>query len=96
MAAGVKPPRAGVRELGLEIRAGVHAGEVEHDGASLRGIAVHVGARVAAEARASDVLVSQTVKDLVAGSGLVFEDAGEHELKGIADRWHLYRAVPAP
>ena len=96
MAAGVKPPRAGVRELGLEIRAGVHAGEVEHDGASLRGIAVHVGARVAAEAQASDVLVSQTVKDLVAGSGLVFEDAGERELKGIADRWHLYRAVPAP
>jgi len=87
---------AGVRELGLEIRAGVHAGEVEHDRESLRGIAVHVGARVAAEARASEVLVSQTVKDLVAGSGLAFEDAGERELKGIADRWHLYRAVPAP
>lgn len=82
----------GVQELGLEIRAGVHAGEVEHDGDNLRGITVHVGARVAAEARRSEVLVSRTVKDLVAGSGLVFEDAGDHELKGIPDRWHLYRA----
>jgi len=52
-----------------------------------------IGARVGAKAGANEVLVSQTVKDLVAGSGLMFEDAGEHELKGVPDRWHLYRAV---
>ena len=57
------------------------------------GIAVSIGARVAAHAGASEVLVSQTVKDLTAGSGLVFDDAGEHELKGVPDRWHLYRVV---
>jgi class 3 adenylate cyclase len=57
------------------------------------GIAVHIGARVSALAGASEVLVSSTVKDLVAGSGLVFEDFGEHELKGVPDRWHLYRVV---
>ena len=56
-------------------------------------MAVHIGARVGALARAGEVLVSSTVKDLTAGSGLVFEDAGEHELKGVPDRWHLYRAV---
>jgi class 3 adenylate cyclase len=71
----------------------VHTGEVELDGDDVRGIAVHIGARVAALAGPSDVLVSQTVKDLVAGSGLTFEDAGEHELKGVPDRWHLYRVV---
>ena len=59
----------------------------------VRGIAVHVGARVSAIAGPSEVLVSQTVKDLVAGSGLIFEDAGEHELKGVPDRWRLYRVV---
>jgi class 3 adenylate cyclase len=59
----------------------------------VRGIAVHIGAPVAALASPSEVLVSSTVKDLVAGSGLVFEDAGEHELKGVPDRWRLYRAV---
>ena len=57
------------------------------------GLAVHIGARVGALAQPSEVLVSQTVKDLVAGSGLTFEDAGEHELKGVPDRWHLYRVV---
>jgi class 3 adenylate cyclase len=56
-------------------------------------LAVTIGARIAAEAGPSDVLISQTVKDLVAGSGLVFEDAGEHDLKGIPDRWHLYRVA---
>ena len=56
-------------------------------------LAVHIGARVAALAAPSAVMVSQTVKDLVAGSGLTFEDAGEHELKGVPDRWHLYRVV---
>jgi class 3 adenylate cyclase len=85
--------KAGVRTLGLEIRAGCHTGEVELDGDHVRGIAVHVGARVAALAGPSELLVSATVKDLVAGSGLLFEDAGEHELKGVPDRWHLYRVV---
>ena len=82
-----------VRSLGVQIRAGVHTGEVEVDGDAVRGIAVHIGARVAALAGPSDVLVSSTVKDLVAGSGLTFEDAGEHELKGVPDRWHLYRVA---
>jgi class 3 adenylate cyclase len=82
-----------VRDLGIQIRAGVHTGEVEVDGDAVRGIAVHIGARVAGLAGPSEVLVSSTVKDLVAGSGLMFEDAGEHELKGVPDRWHLYRVV---
>ena len=84
-----------LRDLGLEIRAGCHTGEVELAGDHVQGIAVHIGARVAAMARSSEVLVSSTVKDLVAGSGLVFEDAGEHELKGVPDRWHLYKVVPS-
>ena len=82
-----------VRDLGIEIRAGLHTGECEMVDDKVRGIAVHIGARVGALARPSEVLVSQTVKDLVAGSGLTFEDAGEHELKGAPDRWHLYRVV---
>jgi pimeloyl-ACP methyl ester carboxylesterase/class 3 adenylate cyclase len=82
-----------VKMLGLEVRAGCHTGEVELDGDAVSGIAVHVGARIGAIAGGSEVLVSQTVKDLVAGSGLAFEDAGEHELKGVPDRWHLYRVM---
>ena len=82
-----------VRSLDIEIRAGVHTGEIELEGEDVRGIAVHIGARVGAKAGPSEVLVSSTVKDLVGGSGLVFEDAGEHELKGVPDRWHLYRVV---
>ena len=82
-----------VCDLGIEIRVGCHMGEIELDGDDVRGIAVHIGARVAAMAGPSEVLVSSTVKDLVAGSGLVFEDAGEHELKGVPDRWRLYRVV---
>ena len=82
-----------IRPLGIEIRAGCHTGEIELAGDAVRGIAVHIGARVAAVAGPSEVLVSSTVKDLVAGSGLVFEDAGEHELKGVPDRWHLYRVL---
>jgi class 3 adenylate cyclase len=74
-----------LRELGLEIRAGVHTGEVELTDEGVQGIAVHIGARVAAIAGSSEVLVSSTVKDLVAGSGLMFEDAGEHELKGVPE-----------
>jgi class 3 adenylate cyclase len=82
-----------VRELGAEIRAGVHTGEVEIDGEAVRGIAVHIGARVCAAADPSQVMVSSTVKDLVGGSGLTFEDTGEHELKGVPDRWRLYRVI---
>ena len=84
---------ASVSDLGIQIRAGVHTGEVEVDGNAVRGIAVHIGARVAALAGPSEVVVSQTVKDLTAGSGLVFEDAGDRELKGVPDRWHLYRVL---
>ena len=84
---------SGVQQLGIEIRAGVHTGEVAFEGDDISGIAVAIGARVGAKARASEVLVSRTVKDLVAGSGLVFEDTGEYELKGVPDRWHLYRVV---
>jgi class 3 adenylate cyclase len=82
-----------VRELGLEIRAVVHTGEVELRGDDIAGLAVHLGARVASLAEPGAVLVSSTVKDLTAGSGLVFEDAGEHELKGVPERWRLYRVV---
>jgi class 3 adenylate cyclase len=82
-----------VRGLGIEIRAGCDAGEVELADDDVRGITVHVGARVTALAGPSEVLVSQIVKDLVSGSGLVFEDAGEHDLKGVPDRWRLYRVV---
>jgi class 3 adenylate cyclase len=82
-----------VRILGLEIRAGLHTGEVETIDRKVVGIAVHTGARVGALAGPSQVLVSQTVKDLVAGSDLAFEDAGEHELKGVPDRWRLYRVL---
>jgi class 3 adenylate cyclase len=95
-ARGVKCAQAiveAVRPLGIEVRAGVHTGEVETIAGKVGGLAVSIGARVGALAGPSGVLVSQTVKDLVAGSGLTFEDAGEHELKGVPDRWHLYRVV---
>ncbi|MGZ8610614.1 MAG: adenylate/guanylate cyclase domain-containing protein [Actinomycetota bacterium] len=82
-----------VPDLGIEVRAGVHTGEVETIAGKAGGIAVNVGARIAGLAGPSEVLVSHTVQGLVSGSGLVFEDAGEHELKGIPDRWRLYRAV---
>jgi peptide/nickel transport system substrate-binding protein len=79
-------------ELGLHIRAGVHSGEVEEAGGKLRGIAVHIGARVGASAVADEVLTSATVRDLVAGSGIDFEDRGVRELKGVSGEWHLYAA----
>jgi class 3 adenylate cyclase len=82
-----------VRPLGLEVRAGLHTGEVETIDDKVGGIAVTIGARVGAAAEASEVLVSQTVKDLVAGSGLEFENRGEHDLKGVPDRWRLYRVI---
>ena len=82
--------RDGVLALGLEIRAGVHTGEVEVVGEDVAGIAVHIGARVMSEAGPSEVLVSRTVTDLVAGSGLGFEDRGERGLKGVPGAWRLY------
>jgi class 3 adenylate cyclase/pimeloyl-ACP methyl ester carboxylesterase len=86
----------GLGELGLEVRAGVHTGECElHDG-KVAGLAVAIGARVAAAAGAGEVLVSQTVKDLVAGTGLALEDRGARQLKGVPGTWRLYAASEAP
>jgi class 3 adenylate cyclase len=79
-----------VRDLGIEVRAGLHTGECEVVGQKPAGVAVNVGARVASQAQAGEVLVSSTVKDLVAGSGLSFQDRGEHALKGIPGEWRLY------
>ncbi len=76
--------------LDLEIRAGVHTGECEIADGRIVGVAVSLGARIAAEAAPGEVLVSSTVKDLVAGSGIRFEDRGQRALKGIPDAWHLY------
>jgi len=81
-----------VRAVGIEIRAGLHTGEVELTGEGIAGIAVHIAARVMAEAGGSEVIVSRTVTDLVGGSGLVFEDRGERRLKGIPGSWMLYAA----
>ncbi len=82
-----------IRPLGVEIRAGVHTGEVETIGDKVGGIAVSIGARIGAMAGPSEVLVSQTVKDLVAGSGLEFADRGEHELKGVPGAWRVFEAT---
>jgi class 3 adenylate cyclase len=82
--------RDAVRSLGVDIRAGLHTGEIELRGDDVAGMAVHIGARVSALAGAAEVLVSSTVKDLVAGSGIEFEDRGEHELKGVPGTWRLY------
>jgi class 3 adenylate cyclase len=84
--------RDGVSPLGLEIRAGLHTGECERAGEKLAGIAVHIGARVAGLAEPGEVLVSRTVRDLVAGSGLAFVDRGLHELKGVSESWQLFGA----
>jgi class 3 adenylate cyclase len=77
-------------DLGIEVRAGLHTGECEVIGDDVGGLAVHIGARVMSQAQGGEVLVSSTVKDLVAGSGIAFADRGEHELKGIPDRWSLF------
>ena len=79
-----------VRDIGIEVRAGIHTGECERIEGKFGGLAVTIGSRVASHAGASQVLVSQTVKDLVAGSGIRFEDAGIRQLKGVPDAWHLY------
>ena len=84
-----------VQTLGLDVRAGVHTGEVETIDGKAGGLAVNIGARVAASAAPRELLVSSTVKDLTAGSGLEFEDAGRRELKGIPGTWHLFRVVTA-
>ncbi|HET8525737.1 MAG TPA: adenylate/guanylate cyclase domain-containing protein [Actinomycetota bacterium] len=84
-----------VRGLGMEIRAGVHTGEVEVANGDLRGIAVHIGSRVSGLAGAGEVLVSRTVADLVAGSGIVLADRGEHELKGVPGSWRVYAVEAA-
>jgi class 3 adenylate cyclase len=86
-AAALREP---LRAVGLEIRAGLHTGEFEVSDGKIVGIAVSIGARIASLAGAGEVLVSSTVKDLVAGSGLVFDDRGEHQLKGIVEAWHLF------
>lgn len=80
----------GIRPLGVEVRAGVHCGECELRGRDLAGMAVHIGARVGAGAGPGEVLVTSTVKDLVAGSGLAFKDRGAHKLKGVPGEWRLY------
>ena len=84
---------AAVASLGIEIRAGAHTGEIERMGDNVGGLAVHLGARVGSVAAASEVVVSSTVRDLVVGSGLAFEDLGWHDLKGIPEQWHLYRVA---
>ena len=92
-ASAIDCARDAVREaarVGVQLRAGIHTGECEIMGDDVSGIAVHVGARIAALAGAGEVLVSSTVKDLVAGSGLSFADRGEHVLKGVPGTWRLY------
>jgi class 3 adenylate cyclase len=84
--------RDGASELGLATRAGLHTGEIEQSAGQIGGIAVHIGARVAAVAGAEETLVSSTVKDLVVGSGIVFADRGAHALKGVPGEWRLYAA----
>ncbi len=83
--------REAVRTLGLEIRVGLHAGEYKVSGAEVVGLAFHIGARVAAKAGAGEVLVSSAVKDLMSKSGIRFKDRGIHQLKGVPERWRLFR-----
>ena len=87
--------RAGLRDQGLQVRAGLHTGEVELLGDDIGGIAVHIAARVLAQAGAGEIVCSRTVKDLVAGAGFVFADRGTHRLKGVPDSWQLYAVEPA-
>jgi class 3 adenylate cyclase len=82
--------REAVRPLGIEVRAGLHTGECEVRGEDVGGIAVHIGARVSAMAGPGEILVSSTLRDLVVGSGLAFDDRGAYELKGVPGEWRLY------
>lgn len=86
--------RDAVAEFGLAVRAGVHCGECEVTAANVRGVAVHVGARVSALAAAGEVLVSRTVRDLMLGSKVAFAERGVHELKGLPSAWELFGARP--
>lgn len=87
--------RRQARELGLEVRAGVHTGEIERRGPDVGGMTVHIGARVAAAAGPGEILVSRTVRDLVVGSGLGFADRGDHQLKGVPGSWQLFAVESA-
>ena len=87
--------RDAVQALGIEVRAGLHTGECEIRGEDIGGIGVHIGARVSALAGANDVLVSNTLRDLVIGSGLEFEERGTHQLKGVPGEWHLFAVASA-
>lgn len=84
-----------VRSLGIEVRVGIHAGEVEIRGADVAGMAVHIGARVAALAGPSEVLVSSTVREIVTGSRRTFAERGEHDLKGVPGQWRVHALVRA-
>lgn len=86
--------RDGARQLGIDVRVGLHTGEVETMGDDIGGLAVHIGERVCASAGPGEVLASRTVVDLVAGSGITFSDRGERELKGVPDRWQLFAVTP--
>ena len=86
--------RGAVQALGIAVRAGLHTGECELRGDDIGGIDVHIGARVSAFAGPNDVLVSSTLRGLVIGSGLEFDDRGAHELKGVPGQWHLFAVSP--
>jgi class 3 adenylate cyclase len=86
--------RDAVQALGLAVRAGLHTGECEVRGDDIGGIAVHIGARVSTQAGPNEVLVSSTLRDLVIGSGLTFEDRGTHQLKGVPGQWRLLAVAP--
>ncbi len=79
-----------VKAIGVEVRCGIHAGEMEILGNDVAGLAVHIGARISSLAGASEILVSRTVRDLVTGSGFDFDDRGTHPLKGVPDEWQVY------
>ena len=85
--------REAVKVLGIEIRAGLHTGEIEVRGDDVAGLAVHIAARVSGQALGGEVLVSRTVTDLVAGSGINFEDRGDHQLKGVPGVWRLFAVL---
>jgi class 3 adenylate cyclase len=87
--------RDAVQALGIEVRAGLHTGECQVRGDDIGGIGVHIGARVSALAGPNDVLVSSTLRDLVIGSGLEFDDRGDHELKGVPGQWRLFAVASA-
>ncbi|HEY4610842.1 MAG TPA: adenylate/guanylate cyclase domain-containing protein, partial [Ilumatobacteraceae bacterium] len=85
--------RDGVQPLGLEVRAGLHCGEIELHDADVAGISVHIGQRVASLATGNQVLVSRTVVDLLAGSEIMFDDQGDHELKGVPGTWRVFEVM---